>query len=105
MTIAPAASRLIRVVLSPSTLLGYVIWTAGLLRPRRSVSVTAQGPLSARWFQSSARDRRADGAADARAAELLRSCGLTLEEHHTLKRETNGERAWGGFALGAVSIS
>ncbi len=37
-----------------------------------------------------------------RLAELLRSCGLALEEHRTLGHETAGERAWGGFATARV---
>lgn len=52
MTIAPALSRLIRAVLSPITLLGYAIWSGSLIGRRGSgVSLTAQGPLSARWFE------------------------------------------------------
>jgi methyltransferase (TIGR00027 family) len=52
MTIAAAMSRLIRVVLSPITLLGYLIWSGSLIRRRGTgVSSTAQGPLSARWFE------------------------------------------------------
>ena len=39
-------------LLFPVTLLGYVIWTGSLLAGRSSgVSATAQGPLSARWFE------------------------------------------------------
>jgi len=39
-------------LLFPVTLLGSVIWTGSLLAGRRSgVSATAQGPLSARWFE------------------------------------------------------
>jgi methyltransferase (TIGR00027 family) len=37
-----------------------------------------------------------------RVGELLQSCGLTLIEQHTLGPETDGKRAWGGFALSAV---
>lgn len=37
-----------------------------------------------------------------RLAELLKSCGLTLIEQHTLGQETEGKRAWGGFAIAAV---
>jgi methyltransferase (TIGR00027 family) len=35
-------------------------------------------------------------------AELLRSCGLTLGQQRTLGRETDGGRAWGGFATALV---
>jgi methyltransferase (TIGR00027 family) len=37
-----------------------------------------------------------------RLSELLRSCGLTLLEQRTLGRETETERAWGGFAVAVV---
>ncbi len=39
-----------------------------------------------------------------RLAELLRSCGLSLGEQRTLgaERETEGKRAWGGFATAIV---
>jgi methyltransferase (TIGR00027 family) len=37
-----------------------------------------------------------------RLAELLRSCGLSLEEQRTLGQETEGKRAWGGFATAIV---
>lgn len=37
-----------------------------------------------------------------RLAELLRSCGLSLDEHQTLGQETGGKRAWGGFATAIV---
>jgi hypothetical protein len=37
-----------------------------------------------------------------RLAEFLRSCGLTLAEYHTLGEETEGRRAWGGFAVTVV---
>ena len=37
-----------------------------------------------------------------RLAELLRSCGLSLSEQRTLGAETDGKRAWGGFAIAAV---
>jgi methyltransferase (TIGR00027 family) len=37
-----------------------------------------------------------------RLAELLQSCGLTLIEQRTLGQETEGKRAWGGFAISAV---
>lgn len=37
-----------------------------------------------------------------RLAELLRSCGLSLGEQHTLGQETEGKRAWGGFATAIV---
>jgi methyltransferase (TIGR00027 family) len=38
-----------------------------------------------------------------RLAELLQSCGLGLGEQRTLGRETDGERAWGGFATALVT--
>jgi methyltransferase (TIGR00027 family) len=37
-----------------------------------------------------------------RLSELLQSCGLTLREQRTLGRETEQERAWGGFAVARV---
>jgi hypothetical protein len=37
-----------------------------------------------------------------RVVELLQSCGLTLVEQRTLGQETNGKRAWGGFAIATV---
>jgi methyltransferase (TIGR00027 family) len=37
-----------------------------------------------------------------RLAELLQSCGLSLDEQRTLGTETNGKRAWGGFAIASV---
>jgi methyltransferase (TIGR00027 family) len=37
-----------------------------------------------------------------RLAELLRSCGLSLVEQRTLGQETEGKRAWGGFATATV---
>ncbi len=37
-----------------------------------------------------------------RAAELLQSCGLSLVEQRTLGQETEGKRAWGGFAIATV---
>jgi methyltransferase (TIGR00027 family) len=37
-----------------------------------------------------------------RLSELLQSCGLTLREQRTLGRETEKERAWGGFAVARV---
>ena len=33
-----------------------------------------------------------------RVAELIQSCGLALSEQRTLGQETEGKRAWGGFA-------
>jgi hypothetical protein len=38
-----------------------------------------------------------------RLAELLPSCGLALVEQRTLGQETEGKRAWGGFAIASVS--
>ena len=37
-----------------------------------------------------------------RPDELLRSCGLSLVEQRTLGEETQGNRAWGGFAITIV---
>jgi methyltransferase (TIGR00027 family) len=37
-----------------------------------------------------------------RTTELLQSYGLTLVEQRTLGEETNGKRAWGGFAIATV---
>lgn len=37
-----------------------------------------------------------------RLAEFLRSCGLSLGEQRTLGQETEGKRAWGGFAIAIV---
>jgi methyltransferase (TIGR00027 family) len=37
-----------------------------------------------------------------RLAELLESCGLALVEQRTLGSETDGQRAWGGFAIANV---
>jgi methyltransferase (TIGR00027 family) len=37
-----------------------------------------------------------------RLAELIQSCGLALSEHRTLGKETEGRRAWGGFATAIV---
>lgn len=59
---------LLNIVLFPVTLLGYLLWIGkGVLRGNRSgVSVTAQGPLFARWFMHKLGVRR-----DAAAARLL----------------------------------
>ncbi|NUP06038.1 MAG: class I SAM-dependent methyltransferase [Polyangiaceae bacterium] len=38
-----------------------------------------------------------------RLSELLHGCGLSLVEHQTLGDEDAGERAWGGFAVAAVT--
>jgi methyltransferase (TIGR00027 family) len=35
-------------------------------------------------------------------AEFIQSCGLSLSEQHILGQETNGKRAWGGFAIAIV---
>jgi methyltransferase (TIGR00027 family) len=42
-----------------------------------------------------------------RLAELLRSCGLSLVEQHTVgaERKTERKRAWGGFAIAEVAVS
>jgi methyltransferase (TIGR00027 family) len=37
-----------------------------------------------------------------RLAELIQSCGLSLDEQHTLGQELGGKRAWGGFAVAVV---
>jgi hypothetical protein len=37
-----------------------------------------------------------------RLTELLKSCGLSLGEQRTLGNETDGNRAWGGFATAIV---
>jgi len=37
-----------------------------------------------------------------RLAELLRSCGLSFREQHTLGKETEGKRSLGGFATAVV---
>ncbi|KFA91510.1 hypothetical protein [Archangium violaceum] len=37
-----------------------------------------------------------------RLAGLLLSCGLSLGEHRVLGQETEGKRAWGGFAIAVV---
>jgi methyltransferase (TIGR00027 family) len=50
--VAAIVFYILTVLLFPVTLLGYVIWIGSLLTRRRSgVSVTAQGPLSARWLE------------------------------------------------------
>jgi methyltransferase (TIGR00027 family) len=58
--IAAIVFYLLFVLLFPVTLLGYVIWVGkALLAGRKSgVSWTAQGPLSARWFQHHLGTRR-----------------------------------------------
>ena len=38
-----------------------------------------------------------------RLVDLLRSCGLALAQERTLGQETEGKRAWGGFAIAIVS--
>jgi hypothetical protein len=37
-----------------------------------------------------------------RVADLVQSCGLTLDEQYTAGEETNGKRSWGGFATAIV---
>jgi methyltransferase (TIGR00027 family) len=37
-----------------------------------------------------------------RLAEFLRSCGLSLDQHQTLGKDTETDRAWGGFATAVV---
>ena len=50
--IGAAGFYMLNIVLFPITLLGYIIWIGkGVLsRNKSGVSATAQGPLSARWF-------------------------------------------------------
>ena len=50
-------------LLSPSIVLGYVLWVAKLLAARGSATGTAQGPLSARWMQHRLGVREDDAAA------------------------------------------
>ena len=137
--IATAVYYLLSVLLFPVQLIGYVIWAGGgILMGRGSgVSGTAQGPLSARFFEHRLGTREDDyvtteplesrdlywryaraGTKAAgepfrfgidstppsrdRLAELLQSCGLALAEQHTLGQETEGKRAWGGFAVATV---
>jgi methyltransferase (TIGR00027 family) len=38
-----------------------------------------------------------------RLAELLQPCGLSLVEQQTFGKETDGKRAWGGFAIAIVN--
>jgi methyltransferase (TIGR00027 family) len=63
--IAATVFYALNILLFPVTLLGYVIWVSkAILAGRKSgVSGTAQGPLSARWFQHHLGTRR-DNAAD-----------------------------------------
>jgi methyltransferase (TIGR00027 family) len=58
--IAATVFYILSILLLPLTLLGYVIWVGkALLTGRKSgVSGTAQGPLSARWFQHHLGTRR-----------------------------------------------
>ncbi len=51
--LAAAAFYGLNVLLSPVTLAGYVLWVGkGLIHRRASgISMTAQGPLSVRWFE------------------------------------------------------
>jgi hypothetical protein len=58
--LAAVASYIIFTLLFPITLVGYVLWVGKLfLAGRKSdVSLTAQGPLSARWFQHMLGTRR-----------------------------------------------
>lgn len=50
---AAAVFYILNILLSPVTLIGYVIWVGKCILSGRAsgVSATAQGPLSARWFQ------------------------------------------------------
>jgi hypothetical protein len=91
--IAAGVFYILSVLLFPVTLLGYVIWTGSLLVRRGSgVSATAQGPLSARWFEHHLGTRKDE------PADRLIPPG----ENHTLGQETEGKRAWGGFATAVV---
>ncbi len=51
--VSAAVFYILNVLLSPITIIGYILWVGkALLSGRNSgVSVTAQGPLSARWFE------------------------------------------------------
>jgi len=62
--IAATVFYILSVLLFPVTLIGYVIWVGkALLAGRTSgVSGTAQGPLSARWFQHNLGTRRDEAA-------------------------------------------
>jgi hypothetical protein len=62
--IAATGYYILSVLLFPVTLIGYVIWVGkGILTGRGSgVSGTAQGPLSARWFEHDLGTRRDDPA-------------------------------------------
>jgi len=48
---AAAVFYIVNVLLFPITLIGYVIWLTRIYMVRRAegASITAQGPLSARW--------------------------------------------------------
>lgn len=62
--IAATVFYTLNIVLSPVTLLGYIIWTGSLLVKRGSgISATAQGPLSARWFEHNLGTRKDEPAA------------------------------------------
>jgi methyltransferase (TIGR00027 family) len=66
--ISAAIFYILSVVLFPVTLLGYLIWVGSLIARRQSgVSATAQGPLSARWFEHNLGTRP-----DEPAARLMR---------------------------------
>src|SRR5262245_13462629 len=50
--VAAIVFYLVNLLLLPITLVGYVLWLVGIYAGRRpGVSTTAQGPLSARWFE------------------------------------------------------
>jgi methyltransferase (TIGR00027 family) len=54
---------LVSLLLLPAIVVGYVLWASRALAGRRSgVSATAQGPLSARWFQHRLDTRRDEAA-------------------------------------------
>lgn len=62
--IAAGVFSSLNVLLFPVTLLGYVIWAGSLFARRGSgVSATAQGPLSARWFEHHLGTRKDEPAA------------------------------------------
>lgn len=57
--IAAIVYYIVYILLLPVMLVGYVLWVGKLYAGRRSgVSATAQGPLSARWFQHQLGTRR-----------------------------------------------
>src|SRR6266511_897903 len=61
---AAAVFYIVNVLLFPITLIGYVIWLTRIYMVRRAegASITAQGPLSARWTMHRLGLRRDDAA-------------------------------------------